>query len=234
MLYYSPKLILKTMLVCILIISLLFVVSQAILHYLPHTGTIKKSFLFLFDMDRELSISTWFNQMLLGTAGFIGLLVAYCSRLKNKLSPTWGYWLSLGLLFVYLSIDEGASIHELFMPVVQRFMGDLSGTPLAFSWVVLGAAFLLLVAAVYARFIFRLPNRTTSLLLLSAAAYVSAVIGFEMIGGFYATTVGADFGYSLIVLMEESLEMIGISVYIYALLDYSRQHDFKLTIARQL
>jgi hypothetical protein len=47
------------------------------------------------------------------------------------------------------------------------------------------------------------------------------VIGLEVIGGLFVTSVGQDnFSYAMITNLEEVLEMIGILVFIYGLMEY--------------
>lgn len=67
----------------------------------------------------------------------------------------------------------------------------------------------------------RLPARTAFLFVVSGAVYVGGAIGFELIGGYYAKANGVEnLTYSMISTVEESLEMSGVIVFIYALLKY--------------
>jgi hypothetical protein len=88
-----------------------------------------------------------------------------------------------------------------------------------------GALFALCVAAVYLPFLARLPARTRNLFFLAGFVYVSGAIGFEMVGGRQAALYGDDnLTYKLLAHVEESLEMAGLVVLLYALLDYAARH----------
>ncbi len=66
-----------------------------------------------------------------------------------------------------------------------------------------------------------LDKKTRNLFLFSAVIYLSGVIGMESIGGFIKSIHGIDnWWYYLEVAVEEGLEMTGIIVFIYALLNY--------------
>ena len=232
MLHYSATKILKVLLLTVALLAVLHVGASIILVNDPSMDIATASFFQLFNMDNEVSIPTWFEQMLLAVAGTVALLIAYCARQKESANREWRYWLGLGLIFVGLSIDEGAGVHELFGSVVSFFTGDLSGTIFNFSWVIAGILFVGAVAAVVVRFIFALPRRTYMYLFLSAALFISGAIGAEMFGGYHASNIGWDFSYSLFVLLEEVLEMTGISIFVYALLDYATSNNMKLTLTR--
>lgn len=53
---------------------------------------------------------------------------------------------------------------------------------------------------------------------LAAVIYVGGALGFEMIGGYVRSNISDGLKYSLFVMLEESFEMLGASVAIYALL----------------
>jgi hypothetical protein len=57
---------------------------------------------------------------------------------------------------------------------------------------------------------------------ISGFVYVLGAIGFEMVGGWYfeAHNDKPDLVYELITMVEESLEMIGLVTFIYALMVY--------------
>jgi hypothetical protein len=54
---------------------------------------------------------------------------------------------------------------------------------------------------------------------LSAALYIGGAVGLEMPGGAYAEAHGiATFGYQFFAAVEETLEMLGLTVFAYALM----------------
>jgi len=54
-------------------------------------------------------------------------------------------------------------------------------------------------------------------MMLSAGLYLSGAIGFEMLGGKSFEVNGLSFTYRVLYTMEETLEMIGLAVFIYTL-----------------
>ncbi len=80
-------------------------------------------------------------------------------------------------------------------------------------------AILAVLAVIYFKFWWRLPSRTRTLFLVSAAIYVGGAIGVEMLGGWYFAQYFIDYTYSMLVLVEETMEIIGSSLFIYTLCD---------------
>lgn len=85
-----------------------------------------------FDMNEEISIPTWFAQISLFISS---LLCIYTYIISSKNDRLRRGWLLLGIIFAYLSLDEGASIHETFMSPVSNALGIHSG-PFIFAWVI--------------------------------------------------------------------------------------------------
>ena len=135
------------------------------------------------------------------------------------------HWLGLAVMFTYLAIDELAGIHELFTFV--GWMGARLGWSGAYRgavrnpWVIVGIVAVISVGFVFRRFVRSLPRRTGRYFLLAATLYVAGAIGGEMLG---SLVYGSATIYAPVVVghIEEGLEMAGVVVFIYALLDYAR------------
>jgi hypothetical protein len=57
--------------------------------------------------------------------------------------------------------------------------------------------------------------------MIAAALYIGGAVGLELVGGRYAEMHGLkNLTYSMIATAEETLEMAGVIVFIYALLRY--------------
>ena len=71
----------------------------------------------LFHLNREANIPTLFStfQLLLAS----GLLSIIAVARKNQGERDYLYWLGLATGFLFLSIDEGAQIHELLMTALK-------------------------------------------------------------------------------------------------------------------
>jgi hypothetical protein len=172
-----------------------------------------------FDLDIEHNIPSWFaSGTLLAAAVLLGA-IAYDAWLR-RLRFRW-HWTGLAAMFVCLSIDEATSLHEMVMASLHgRF--DLQGL-LFFAWVIPAAAAVLVVGLVYVRFFKDLPVRTGQLFLVAAVVYVGAALGLEAVGGMVVEQHGFEsLRYSLVMLLEESLEFLGVALFLYALLDHLR------------
>ena len=171
------------------------------------------------DVDRELTIPTIFSVVLLFSTALVLYAIAVLKK-KRKDKFTWS-WYVLALGFLYMAFDEGSSIHELTTMPIRRALGEKLPGFLSFAWLIPGISVILIVAIIYLRFYFSLPKRTKKLMLLSAIVYLGGLVGIEMIGGNYASIYGIkNLTYNLIVTIEESLEMAGMVLFIYTLLDY--------------
>lgn len=179
----------------------------------------------LFNLNAEVSIPTWYSQsILLIAAGLAGLVSLRATAYKK-------HWIGLGLLLAYISMDEGAAIHELTATPMRQLMGVESG-PLYYGWVVLFGGLVLLIGALYAKFLLALPARTRNLFVLAGMLFVSGGIGMEMIGAHFAAQTGElGLGYALAAGAEEFLEMIGVVMLIHGLLDYIKVHMSPITIS---
>ena len=124
-----------------------------------------------------------------------------------------------GLIPLFDFDDELFQVHEaLILPLREKF--SLSGV-FYFAWVIPYGIAAVLIAIAFLRFIVSLPRKTARLIVLSGATYVSGALGFEMLGGFAASSFGESAAiYAMAATIEELLEMIGIALFIYSLLSY--------------
>jgi hypothetical protein len=179
---------------------------------LPGDGTFTR----LFHLDAEANIPTWFSSSLLLLCSGLCAVIAL---LKRDSGDRWRrHWAALAPIIAYLSMDEAASIHENLI-WNWRPLRDLSPV-LYYPWVVAGIAFVGLFLLAYARFYCHLPRRTQALFLLAGATYVGGALGLEMVGSAYIGTFGRGGMMRVILLFEESLEMLGIAIFAYALIAY--------------
>ena len=177
-------------------------------------------------LDRETNIPTYYASLLLLIAA---VLFVFIARLKQKLNSPYKYhWVLLSVIFLLMSVDETASLHEqLNKPM--RLMFNPDGIFL-FAWVIIAIPLFILFVIAYLRFFFHLPRKTKILFALAAGLYVGGAIGFELIGAGYVSQYGKqNMTYIIIASIEESMEVAGLLILIYALLDYVVSiYDLKL------
>lgn len=176
-----------------------------------------------FNLDLEKNnVPTWYQSSTLLLSSFLLAIIALVRReAKDK---DFHYWGILSAIFLYLSVDEAVSIHEqLTMPLRTAF--HLEGV-FYLSWVIPAIAFLAVFFFVFLKFLLRLPEQTRYLMIKAGFIYVLGAVVVEMLGGDYLYLTNDlptrinDFRYALITTVEESLEMSGIVLFIYALLSY--------------
>ncbi len=172
-----------------------------------------------FHFDREDSFPTYFSSVILFfSAVVLSVITVLKTRLKNRYSK---HWLMLSLIFVFMSIDETIGIHEMLTEPV-RLAFNLSGY-FRFSWVLPGLVVIIFLFFTYFKFLRSLPASYRNGFLLSCAIYITGAVGFEMIGANLYDGLERpqkDLYYNLAMTMEESLEMMGVLLFISKLLSY--------------
>ncbi|RDV14236.1 hypothetical protein DXT99_15705 [Pontibacter diazotrophicus] len=171
-----------------------------------------------FHLGLEGNLSTYFSTFNLALASILSYVV-YSTGKKATY-----HWLYLSLLFLFLSIDESAQLHETFGGLAgSKFNSYLDEVPpfLSWAWMVPYAVFTLLVGLYFFKFTLKLPVKTRSLFYLSGCIYVFAALGLEFCEAHFDTLYGPDNVVNKFLFpIEEFLEMVGIIIFNYALLDY--------------
>ena len=184
------------------------------IYYLGHDYVF--GLLSLFHLDHERNIPTLFSTLQLLLAS--GLLSTIAVARRNKGERDYLHWLGLAAIFLFLSIDETTVIHEKLNEPLRTALST-SGL-LYFAWVIPYGIFVVLVMLIYFRFVLNLPVSIRRLTVSAGTIYMAGAIGMEMIGGFHFELHGRDLFLELAVLCEESLEMIGVLIFVYALTVY--------------
>jgi len=181
----------------------------------------------LINLAEETNIPTWFSTLALFIcSAILGLIAVTKRKLKDHYAR---HWIALALIFTYLSMDEAACIHDRLCDFLGKAY-HLTGIFL-FAWVIPGGVVVILVGLAYLRFVLALPSRTKGLVVLSAVLYVGGALLTEMFSSWIASTYGMlTFSYRLVSTFEESLEMSGVALFIYTLLDYIGRQWPALTI----
>jgi hypothetical protein len=208
---YEPKkvtVILGTIIVCLIVANLVGIVSK---YYFG------SSRIALFDFDREENVPTLYSSATLLLCA--GLLAVIATAQRRQKKSDYLYWAGLALVFLFLSIDETAGIHERLIKPLRSAL-HTSGL-LYYAWVIPYAALMIALAAVYFRFLFSLAVKIRYLIVFAGILYVTGAVGGELIGGYWVELHGVEnVTYALITTCEESLEMAGVLVFIYALMSY--------------
>lgn len=218
----DPLNITRTLAVTALVLVLVHITGQVAKYVWEHDtayGLIR-----LFDLDNENNIPSYFSASLLLVAA---LLLSFISALKKSTHAVYGFqWALLSLGFLYLSIDEAASLHELLNRPMKSLLGRYAGGLFFFAWVIPAAIAVMAIGISYLKFFLHLPVTTRWGFGIAAGLFLGGAIGMELVGGHYIELYGRrDPAYIISVIVEESLEMAGVIVFIHALLKYlAREH----------
>ncbi len=157
----------------------------------------------LFDVDEEDALPTWFSAFLLF---IVSAILWFCGRRERASADRWAvYWYILSVGFLLMSIDEVAGIHETLNSVIES------------HWAVGGGILALVIGLCFVPFLLRLRRRTALLFVVAGVVYISGAVGIEILG----QPMDADtLAYNLLTLVEEGLEMFGVILFLYGLLDH--------------
>lgn len=173
----------------------------------------------LFYLEMEQNIPAYFSVLLML---FASLLLAVIALLNGKQGgPHVSKWAILSFGFLYMGFDEAFTVHESLILPVRTLLGGRNLGIFFFAWVIPGIALVLVLGLFFLRFLLHLSATTRFRFLMAAAFYLGGAIGGDLIGGRHAELYGfKNWTYSMFVTIEESLEMAGLIVFIWALLNY--------------
>ena len=220
-----PGRVLRTLLVVIAVLAALSLLGQSVRFFLGYERAL--GFVPEFSVDHENNIPTYFSTVLLLGAALLLGVITHVVRRTQQAFPR--HWLGLSCIFVYLSVDEFASLHErLREPVQYAFAPD---GIFYFGWVIPALGLVVLFGLAYIRFFWHLPPRWKRLFLMSGGLYVGGSLGMELVGGWYVEQHGVEnMTYALIATVEEVMEMSGMAVFLYTLLSYLNAHVSRIEL----
>lgn len=131
-------------------------------------------------------------------------------------------WLLLGGVFVALAIDEFAGLHEMLNRPVRDALH--TGGSLYFAWVIPYAGLLALLLLALWRFLLDLAPDTRRWFVVAGVVYVGGALLLEMLGArIWADVGGGNRLYYAVTTLEEALEMLGIAIFVRALVAHRRR-----------
>ena len=184
-----------------------------------------------FALDNEGNFPTWYQSASLGICAFLLALVAGETQRRKK-QGVW-LWRLLALAFLAVSIDEVTSIHEMLSELL-RFKLHLTGW-LYHGWVIPGAAFVLIMAVAYGRFLMELPPKIRRLFVIAGVLYLGGALGLEVVSGPFVARYGVEHvSWVILTTVEEVLEMAGVIVFLHALLTHLGELRVSLRVSKTL
>ncbi len=214
--FLSPR---KTTRFLVFLVSSLVLCSlffQFCIHFIPDYP-LRDTFESISNVDKEQNIPTLYSW---STLLFCAVLLFVIAQAKKIAGDRYvNYWRALAVIFVYLSLDEAMMIHEKFIEPLRTSL-NASGF-LYYAWVIPGAIFVMIFLLGFLKFINALPTNTKRLFLTAGTVFVSGAIGMELLSGSYAELyTNNNFTTAILTSIEEFMEMIGIVIFINALLSY--------------
>lgn len=186
----------------------------------------------IFNFGYENNLPSLFSFALLLGNGLCLFLVGHTVRSTGEKYAL--HWMLLGLIFLFLAIDEALALHEVLGEYLQAALNTRGF--LYFAWVLPYTLFVLLLAVTYFRFMLSLPDITRTRFLISAGVYLTGAVGMELLeSSIYETCAEPCHLDMLLVTIEESLEMIGAVLFLRAQLLFlaQRQCTLELVTHRQ-
>ncbi len=171
------------------------------------------SWIFFFGLSQEHNVPSWYSSTLLLLCAVVLSLIGLGARQSGRAYAL--HWLFLGLVFAYMSLDEAIMIHE-----YASLLFDLDGI-FYYGWVIPAGVLVLVMGFAYLGFVRRLPAKSRVRFIVAGACYVGGALGIELVLGYWADVSGSDNAvYVAIDAVEESMEIAGLSIFLFALLDY--------------
>lgn len=204
----SPRLVI----IIELIICFCLIVTNILLEYLKIQGLVTSNFRII-SLNEEQNLPTFFSVMNLLFVCILLLGISF--SLKGK--RYFKHWVGLSMIFFYLSLDEFVGIHERVGLRISNLIGsDIGG----YLWVVPFSILLIIFAIIYLPFLLSLPVKYRNLFFLSGFIYVMGGLGLEIWGAKLHFAESAY--YSVEFILEESMEMLGVILFVYSLLLYRK------------
>lgn len=178
----------------------------------PHPEFANELIYFL-GLSYEQNLPTWISSSLLFVCAL--MMCAIASVKQREQAPYTLHWWFLALAFAYISLDEFVEIHE-----YASNWFDFGGV-LFYGWVIPAGIIVFILGILYLRFLRDLPQATRSRFILAGSVYVGGALGVELGLGYWTSVHGNEnLGYTLIDWVEESMEIVGIGLFLYALVEY--------------
>ena len=169
-----------------------------------------------FNFVQEGNIANFYQGLQLVLAAVL-LLVIWRGKAQRR-EPQRSQWFVLGMIFIFLGVDEVAQIHETTIANTIAALRGKESDKTGWFWIYLPvlAAF----GLYFIPFLRRLPRRIATLFVLSGSLYIGGAIVMEKFCNWFAKKYGDGLGYLFLDNFSEFMESAGIALFIYTLLLY--------------
>ncbi len=218
----SPKTVIKSLTLIVILLALISLPIQIGKYVFDYRAAWTR----MFNLDREMNLPTWYSAFILAFCALLLRIIAIAKKTqRERYSRHWNF---LSLLFLFLAFDELFQIHEIF--IIKDISRMLPGVFYS-VWVIPYGIGLIIFAQKYWKFTRDLPDRTRFHFILAAILYIGGALGMEMVGSYWTDLEGQqNLVYALMATLEEVMEMMGIIILIYGLLNYIKEWHNHLKI----
>ena len=202
---------LSTITILLIVAHLITIATPYIFEGFEH-GLVRLLFS-LFFLDGEGNLPAIFSTCLFLINAVIFLITWKAACLAGEGQRIW---LLLSSVFVFLALDESISIHERLINPLREAL-DATGI-FYYTWIIPYGIGVVLLSIFAIPVFLRMQKRIRFWFGLSAAIYLFATIGLEMISGKYLVMMNEqkDIVWIFMITLEESLEMAGLIILVYA------------------
>jgi len=187
------------------------------------THTLVRGAFEMLDLNAEATLPAWFSSGLWILAAALAAAIAKLRGLVGV--PFANHWKGISALFLFLSVDEAAQVHENIGRLLWKYVITEASGIHYYVWTMWGIGFVAVAAAVFLRPVLALPPRIRLGIFASAAVFLAGALGFEMTGAAVESGAlsipmlqGTGWLWTLLIVAEETCEMLGASLLCYFLL----------------
>lgn len=207
----------------IILVLLAFQVFHVVSEALGYNNKFTEYAKHFFNFHSENNFPAFISALFLMLAGVLSLIMGYSKGSgENRFNKKWKV---LGYLFFFLACDEAIQIHEVISRGIRSNFGEQLPDFLHYAWVIPYALLVTGAVSYFFKFVWNLSGRIRNLILLAGSVYVLGALGLEVVESYVFSQVGVDnLWYRFLVTAEESMEMLGVTLMCYALVDHLASH----------
>ena len=224
---FSSKAFVRKLAAGVVILTLIHLFFQAGKFVFGHDYAM--GLLAMFDLDDEFNIPSIYSFLLYLTAAKYFGWLAYDSSQNRK--PFTLHWTGLCIIFVWLGLDEMLMIHEQWTDFIRASLHTRGF--LFYAWQIPYFLFLAAILPLYWPLWKPLDKKTRMRVTIAAVLFLTGAVVFESLGGWRYAGIDAnkDALYMIFATIEEVLEMSGLIVLIYGILEQARKEIGTVKVA---
>lgn len=226
---YGPRVPLKkaafNIFIAIMVINVILVIIFAVTFRMQMSSLIN-----LFHLDIEKNIPSSYSALLFIYAGYVAFTcIAVEKKYIGKFSAEY-MWLIIGLILWFMAVDEYMSLHEQAGSLlVDLKLLSTGGEPLiggyVWAWTAIGVPLVLAVglpSLINFHKIFLEFKKLYYLIIMAAFLFLFGALGMENMQ-VYVSNNFPEISTYIVLIVEEFMEMTGIALAIFVLLQYRRE-----------